>query len=190
MHIVYGGAFNSPTVAHLQVYLFVEEKLPVKRITFLPVSSAYTKSELISNGHRLAMLKLMTQRYDDVDICDIEMRDDTFRGTYQTLIRLSDTSNEPLAFVIGADNVVALSSWKMAKSLLSEFKIIILNRHHIDIDVLIDKDPLLREFKDQFIIFNDFNFEGSSTEFRHTYDATLVDDKVFDYIKTHDLYKE
>ncbi len=189
MHIVYGGAFNPPTIAHLKVYQYLKEKLPLTKFTYLPVSNAYTKSELISNHHRLAMLKLVTKGYDDIDISDLEMTDDQFQGTYQSLVRLSDDSSEEVAFVIGADNVKSLSKWIMAKSLISEFKIIVLSRDDIDVEAIIDHDDMLKHYRDQFLIFNDFDEAVSSTEFRKTHDASMVHDAVYDYIKSHQLYE-
>ena len=47
----------------------------------------------------------------------------------------------------------------------------------------------LKEFKDKFTIV-DFNMEISATKFRSSYDSSLVDPKVFDYIKANGLYKE
>ena len=60
-------------------------------------------------------------------------------------------------------------------------------RDDIDIEAFISKE--LQEFKDKFTIV-DFNMEISATEFRSSYDSSLVDSKVFDYIKANGLYKE
>ena len=188
MHVVYGGAFNPPTVAHLEAYRFLTARLPVKRFTYLPVSNAYTKSELASDYHRLNMLKAMTEGLDDVDISDLEMKDDTFKGTYQSLVRLSDDSRDTVAFVIGADNVPTLPRWKWAGSLLGEFKIIVLGRDGIHARDMIEGDDLLRRYKDNFIVFDEFSCPVSSTEFRKTMDAKMVHRAVMDYIEEHDLY--
>ncbi len=189
MHVVYGGAFNPPTIAHLEVFYFLEDRLNVSSFTYLPVSSAYTKSSLVSNYHRLKMLELMTQSIDKIAISDLEMRDELFEGTYQSLVRLSDDSKEPYAFVIGADNIGDLASWKMASSLLGEFKLIVLGRHGIDVQTLIDSDDFLSKYRDNFIVFEDFNCDVSSTTFRDTLDKSMVHEAVYQYIIDQDLYK-
>ena len=189
MHIVYGGAFNPPTRAHLEVYHFLKKNLPLKRFTYLPVSNAYTKSELVSNYHRLNMLKLMTKDYPDIAISDLEIQDHDFLGTYQSLIRLSDDDYQETAFVIGADNLADLKNWKMAESLMSEFRIIILNRENIAIDSLIENDAVLQKHRHNFILFSRFLSPVSSTEFRKTLDPSMVTDDVYEYIKKHGLYK-
>ncbi|MFW5865419.1 MAG: nicotinate-nicotinamide nucleotide adenylyltransferase, partial [Candidatus Izemoplasmataceae bacterium] len=151
MHIIYGGAFNPPTKAHLQVYHFLKKELDFDTFIYLPVSSAYTKGELASNYHRLRMLKLMTKDYPDIQISDLEMIDNEFLGTYQSLIRLSDDLEGPCAFVIGSDNLKDLHTWKMAESLLSEFKFIVLNRQQ-DIKSIIDENPILKKHEHNLIL--------------------------------------
>ncbi len=188
MHVVYGGAFNPPTVAHLEAYHFLKSRLPVKRFTYLPVSNAYTKSELASDYHRLNMLRLMIQGLEDVDISELEIKDDSFKGTYQSLVRLSDDNVGTVAFVIGADNVPSLPRWKWAGSLLGEFKIIVLGRDGIDVNALIERDAFLQKYRDNFIIFNDFNSPVSSTEYRRTMNADMIHTAVRQYIEEHDLY--
>lgn len=188
MHIIYGGAFNPPTKAHLEVYHFLKKELAFDSFIYLPVSSAYTKGELASNYHRLRMLKLMTKPYDDISISDLEMIDNEFLGTYQSLIRLSDDLEGECAFVIGADNLKDLPSWKMAESLLSEFKFIVLNRQ-LDIQSIIDASPVLKKHEHHLMIFNHFDAKMSSTLFRETLDPSMVTDEVYHYIMDHDLYK-
>ncbi len=189
MHVVYGGAFNPPTIAHLEVFYYIDDRLPVTRFTYLPVSSAYTKSSLVSNYHRLKMLELMTKSVDKIVISDLEMRDELFEGTYQSLVRLSDDSREEVAFVIGADNVSDLSDWKMASSLLGEFKLIVLGRNGIDVRTIIDSDDFLSKYRDNFIVLDDFNCDVSSTAFRDTLDPSMVHEDVYQYIVDQDLYK-
>ena len=189
MNIVYGGAFNPPTKAHLNVYHYLKARLNIKRFTFLPVSNAYTKSDLASNYHRLNMLKLLVKDYEDIHISDLEIQDQEFLGTYQSLIRLSDHTFLETAFVIGADNLKEMKSWKMAESLMSEFKIIVLNRNHVDIEAMIEQDPILKKHQHNFLIFQDFDQNISSTAFRESFDSTMVEEDVYQYIVKHGLYE-
>ncbi len=56
MKIVFGGAFNPVTNAHIKVYEYLNSKLAADEFIFLPVSSNYAKSDLVSNNHRIMML--------------------------------------------------------------------------------------------------------------------------------------
>ncbi|MFK5883601.1 MAG: nicotinate (nicotinamide) nucleotide adenylyltransferase [Candidatus Izemoplasma sp.] len=189
MKVVYGGAFNPVTKAHIRAYKYIVEKIEVEEFIFLPVSNAYTKSELLSNHHRVSMLELATKDFNDIKISKLEIEDNDFLGTYQSLIRLSDSENCEISFVIGADNLFYLHKWLNIKSLLSEFKIIILKRNGINITKTIEEDIVLKEFKKSFIIFDEFDEKTSSSLFRETFDKKIVNDEVYNYIIKNDLFR-
>ncbi len=189
MKIVFGGAFNPVTNAHILVYKFLKEKLMVEEFIFLPVSNAYTKSELVSNYHRLNMLKIATKQFKDVVISDLEINDSNYFGTYQSLIRLADKKASELSFVIGADNLLKMDKWINIEGILSEFKIIVLGRNKLNIERIISENPLLNKFRKSFLIYEQFDVDISSTSFRKTFDRTKLDDEVFQYIIDHNLYR-
>lgn len=189
MKIVYGGAFNPVTKAHIEAYKFITKNIDAEQFIFLPVSNAYTKSELLSNYHRVEMLKLALKGFKDVSISMLEIDDTDFLGTYQSLIRLSDNENCDIGFVIGADNLYSLRKWINIKSLLSEFKIIVLRRNDIDPLKVIKEDPILKEFIDSFIIFDEFDIKISSSLFRETLDKKLLSEDVYEYIVDNDLFR-
>jgi len=191
MIVVFGGAFNPPTIAHKEIYFYVRQHLEVKEFIYLPVSSQYTKRSLASNYHRLQMLNLMTKGLPGVKVSTMEFDDPEYRGTYQSLIRIQEAHpDEIVAFIIGADNLPKLEKWINIKSLLREFKFIVINRNHSDIRLMIGADPLLKEFPDSFITLPDFDVNVSSTAFRGTLDPGSVTTEVYDYIMIHQLYKE
>jgi len=188
MKIIFGGAFNPVTNAHVDVFKYVMKKMESDEFIFLPVSSAYTKSDLVSNYHRLNMLELAIEDFDNVRVSQLEMNDSDFLGTYQSLIRFSDGENCQLGFVIGADNLIGMEHWINIDGILSEFKIIVLKRNGLDINKLIDENPVLKKHKHAFVICEDFDVDISSTEFRKSLDETQVPKKVYEYIVSNSLY--
>lgn len=190
MIVVFGGAFNPPTVAHLGIYHHVVKHLPCSKFIFLPVSNLYTKRSLASNYHRLEMLKLLTKDLDNVQVSTIEFDDSDYLGTYQSLIRIQDTyPNHEVVFVIGADNLAKLHKWINAESLLSDFRFVVINRNHTNIEQVIMENPVLAKHRQSFIILPDFDVEISSTSFRENFNPSLVSQEVFDYIQIHQLYR-
>lgn len=189
MKIVFGGAFNPITIAHIKVYEYIMQKMDADEFLFLPVSSAYTKSELASNYHRVNMLELVTGKYENLGICKLEIDDTDYLGTYQSLIRLSDKYDCKLSFVIGADNLLKMDRWINIEGILREFKIIVLGRDGIDIKKTILQNPILVKHLDAFTIFDDFHVAVSSTSFRKTMDPSQVDPDVYEYIQKNDLYR-
>jgi nicotinate-nucleotide adenylyltransferase len=188
--VIYGGAFNPPTKAHLEIYHHVKQHLDCRLFVFLPVSSHYTKRSLASNHHRYQMLSLLTQGLDDVKVSTMEFEDSDYRGTYQSLQRFQEKyPNEEIAFLIGADNLPKLHKWINAKSLLAEFKFIVVNRNQTDIAGTIAKDPFLTDFSRQFIVLPEFNLSISSSEFREQLTPELTTKEVYEYIELHTLYR-
>ncbi len=188
--IVFGGAFNPPTKAHLEIYHHVQKELAPEKFIFLPVSSLYTKRSLASNQHRLQMLRLMIDGLDNAEISTIEFDDSDYSGTYQSLIRLQEHyPNQELCFLVGADNLPTLDKWINANSLLTEFRFVVVNRRENDILRTIREHPFLKEHEKQFLILPDFNIDVSSTVFRATFDQKMVTQPVFEYIQAHGLYR-
>ena len=188
MVIVFGGAFNPPTIAHKEIYYHIKKSISFTHFIFLPVSNLYTKSSLIADHHRLNMLNLMVEDLEDAEVSDLEMSDSDFLGTYHSLLRIQDLYDDNVAFVIGADNLKNIHNWKNATSLLTEFKFIVINRNKMKIDDFIKNDKHLSKYIDNFIILPNFNMSISSTAFRETFDSEYVDNKVFEYIMLHELY--
>jgi nicotinate-nucleotide adenylyltransferase len=190
MIVVFGGAFNPPTIAHKAIHHHIASQLPVDLFIYLPVSNHYTKRSLESNFHRMQMLNLMTRTLDNVIVSPMEFEDPEYRGTYQSLVRFQERyPTKEVAFVIGADNLFKLHKWINAESLLSEFRFIVIPRDDIAIEPMFEVDPFLRRHQKQFIFLPLFDSRVSSTSFRESFDPTLVDKQVFDYITLHGLYR-
>jgi len=189
MKIVFGGAFNPVTKAHILVCEYILTKVDADEFIFLPVSNAYTKSELASNHHRVNMLNIAIKGLEKVRISKLEIDDTDYLGTYQSLIRLSDNNDCEISFVIGADNLYNMHKWINIEGILSEFKIIVLGRNKIDIETAIDSNLILKKHRNSFIVLNDFIVNISSTGFRSTFDKTQVDEQVYEYIIENGLYR-
>jgi len=145
MIVVFGGAFNPPTLAHKEIYHLIDQTIELDKFLFLPVSKKYSKATLIDDKYRVEMLKILTNNLDKASICKIETEDDQFLGTYQSLLRIKeDYPNQEIAFVLGADNLLHLNHWINAEKLLSDFKFIVVNRNNENVEEKIKNNPLLK----------------------------------------------
>ena len=105
------------------------------------------------------------------------------------MIRLCDSNNCEISFVIGADNLFNMHKWINIEGILSEFKMIVLGRDGIDIEQAINTNPILKKYYNSFIIFKDFKIDISSTSFRETLSEIQVDKEVYQYIVENNLYR-
>ena len=186
--IIYGGAFNPPTIAHLEIGKFIRNKFNDKELVYLPTNDFYNKDSLASFEDRVNMLELLIKKIDDkVSISKYELENDSYKGTYYTLIHF----NHPY-FVIGADSLENLGKWINGTKLVEENNFIVFPRSGYDVNEIISKDKLLFENKDHFVIISEEEFEKSdvsSTSFRNGKDDSVLIEEINEYIKLKGLYR-
>lgn len=186
--IIYGGAFNPPTIAHLEIGKFIRKKFPSKRLVYLPTNDYYNKDLLAPFENRIEMLNLLIKHLDEnVSISDYEFNNDSYKGTYYTLKHF----NHPY-FVIGADSLKTLSTWINGKLLIKENRFIVFPRDGFDVNDIIESDENLKSNKDNFIIISDNEFEKSdisSSEYRYNKNKNVLLEEIIEYIKEKGLYR-
>jgi len=154
---VFGGAFNPPLNSHFEFAKEIADKYEnIEKIIFVPVSSRYNKEGLISDEHRYNMLKLVCDKNPKLLVSRIEIDSESQPYTVETLeqIKLKYPKHE-IWFIIGSDNLKLLPKWRQAERLISEFKIIVIERDNDKIDEIIMQDKLLNAHKDSFLKMND-----------------------------------
>mgnify|MGYP003443702480 CR=1 FL=1 len=60
--IIYGGAFNPPTLAHLEIGKYIVRKYPDKELIYLPTNDYYNKDLLASFDDRVKMLEILIKK--------------------------------------------------------------------------------------------------------------------------------
>ncbi len=58
----FGGCFNPPTNAHINLAQRALKECGLDKVIFVPVGNFYEKKELISGHHRYNMLKIVCER--------------------------------------------------------------------------------------------------------------------------------
>lgn len=190
MVVVFGGAFNPPTLAHKEIYYLIEKKIGFDHFIFLPVSNKYNKSTLIPDNYRIDMLSLLINELPKASLSLLEIDDHNYLGTYESLKRLqAEYPDQEVAFIIGSDNLVKIKRWINSEALIKEFKFIVINRNKQDANKIIEKDPDLFASKENFRVIPGFNQYISSTAFRDSLDPSYVPDEIYQYIMEKDLYR-
>ncbi len=189
MIIIYGGSFNPPTIAHLEISKYLLNKYHPRLFIFLPVGNYYQKTDLAAFKHRFEMLRIMTSDLPNACVSSYENQL-TFKGTIDTLNYFqSQYKDEDIFYVIGTDNLQTIDKWIDYKELLSKYKFIVLNRDSIDGKKMIESDSLLREYRESFIIETDFpKLPISSTLYREHNRDDVVLKEINEYIYKHNLY--
>ena len=188
MIVIFGGAFNPPTVAHYEMAKHLLGLPEVTDLLFVPVGDHYQKAGLIPAFHRVKMLEIMAKELPNTCISKIEVEAERALKTIETLENIQNKYPEDsLAFVMGADNLFGLTDWYDYELLVKRFKMIIFNRCELDVHQFIKENF---EFAaNNFIIIDDFKeMDISSTQYRDDLTKSeLLLSGVEKYIKEHNL---
>lgn len=196
MVIVYGGSFNPPSLAHLQLAQRVLQEPQGEKIIFLPVGNDYNKPELIDCQHRIAMLELILATEKQMFVSALECQDENFKGSYFSLLALQKIYGQrEIAFLLGADHLPGLPFWIEGERLLTEFKIWAMPRPGYPLREILRQQPLLNKYKENIRFLPDYPLLNiSSTAIRQALKENKeevfgLDDKIHEYIKQHGLYR-
>ena len=183
MNIVFGGSFNPPTIAHLEIIKALCS-MDYDKVIIVPNGNKYNLKDMVSFDHREMMLKIMTKGLKNIEISKIEEHNN-FKGTVETLRNL----NHPV-FAMGDDSLINIKSWINFIDLLEENCFLVFTRNHKieDLITFVKEDEILKSYLNKFK-FVKIDFPSvSSSLFRKTKDKSLVTNEVFEYITENNLY--
>lgn len=194
--VVFGGSFNPPLNSHFSLAeQIVNEYEQVEKVVFVPVSKLYEKPGLVDNEHRYNMLKLVTDKNPNFELSRVELDNSRQLYTIETLRLLKEEyPDKDIMFTMGSDNLKEIDTWKRAEELVTDFKILVLERDEDNMDEIITSSDFLMKHKDAFIkVKNNVRSNLSSTFVRKKLNEGksiryLTPDEVIFYIKEHDLY--
>lgn len=165
---VFGGSFNPPTNAHINLAKQILEKYSVKKIVFVPVSTKYNKNGLAPDKDRFEMLQKICNKNDKMQVSSIEL--DTPRQLYtiETLKILQQQNPEDeIYFILGTDNLKELDTWHNAQELISTYKILVLKRNNDNVKDIIENTSILKKHEGSFIELKDIEqIDLSSSQIR------------------------
>ncbi len=98
---VFGGSFNPPTVAHINLAKQILNEIQnIEKLIFVPVSTKYNKSGLASDEARFGMLEKICKNEEGLEVSSIEL--DTTRQLYtiETLRLIQEQNKERDVFFV------------------------------------------------------------------------------------------
>lgn len=180
---VFGGSFNPPHLMHLNIAKDLLRLKYLDKVIFVPTGNKYSKDDLIDIKYRIEMLKIMIIRYDDMIVSDYENQDRVVY-TYETLDYFKKKYlGSEIYFILGADNLKQISNWKNSEYILSNYKLLVINRGDDKIEV-----------KDNVVVMDILSNDISSTFIRSNIDnddiiKKYLDKNVLEYIRKEKLYE-
>lgn len=196
--VIFGGTFNPPTRAHLDIATEALYYLDAEKVLFVPVSDLYKKDDVEISYHRVNMLNLAIGNFRRLEIDFTEVDAVKLTYTYETVEKIkSQYQDKELFLLIGADNLEDFKNWKNQRSIMENCSLLVVNRNNSSIDEIIESNEILTEFKDKVIEAPIEEIGISSTEVRNRIASgklegleNLVDKEVIDYIIENKLYSK
>lgn len=188
---IYGGSFNPIHLGHEKVVLYVLEKLKLDKIIVIPVGiPSHKENNLKDSFFRLELCKKVFEEYKNVEVSDIEIKENKISYTYDTLLRIIDLYGKENQYyeIIGEDSFEYFETWRNFQEILKLSTLVVLKRKNFN--------KSMGKIKDKNIIFLDnpfFNF--SSTEIREKIKKNenvekFLNHKILDLILKNKDYKE
>ena len=190
---LFGGTFDPIHNGHLQLASWIQKKLTLTRIIFIPASIPPQKQHihLTEPEHRYRMVQLAVENYQQFDISDIEIKKKGISYTIETVVCFRDQlslDRDHLFLIIGADSLIDFQTWREPNKIIENARLVVLQRPQVDLN------KALPEFKKQAIVLPSPLIDISATDIRRRVNAGdsishLVPIAVEHYIYEHELYR-
>ncbi len=190
----YGGCFNPPTKAHIELAKKAQRECNLDKVIFVPVGDSYRKENMAKGIHRYNMLQIACSGEDNLQVSDIEIKSNKdYKAIDIFKILEEEHKNDDNFFIMGTDNLKNIPSWKESEELVGNFNYIILDRGLIEPNNIIGNNQLLNNNRERFTIIKNEEFNNcSSTEIRkqikNEQKPENLDNRVYEYIKQNNIY--
>lgn len=128
----FGGTFNPIHLGHLAIAQMAQEKFGLDKVIFIPAPQPPHKAlaSLATAQDRYNLVRLAIAGNPRFEISDVEMRREGKSYTVDTLryFRGKLGKNVKMYFIIGADALAALHTWKYIDEVLELATFIVVNR--------------------------------------------------------------
>lgn len=193
---VLGGTFNPVHNGHLAMAEAALREYNLSGIVFLPNGNPPHKgsSGLLSTEHRFNMISLAIAGNPLYEISDYELKRTERSYTIDTQRVLKGIYGENLYFIIGADSLYTINTWKSYEQLINECSFIVADRECSEGSDLYTACARLNEIGGNFKLLKMPRVDVTSTIIRKTAAAGkdlsgYVPPGVAEYIIKNNLYR-
>ncbi|MCO5295421.1 MAG: nicotinate-nucleotide adenylyltransferase [Fimbriimonadaceae bacterium] len=191
---VFGGTFDPPHAGHLAFAMAARDQLELDEVLWMPANRNPAKAgrKQTPARQRLEMVGLLVGKCEGMAASDLEISRGGASYAVDTLSELMHAQPAEYWFLVGADAVRELSTWKQPKRLLQLCRLAVAMRPPLTGgDVLARVDP---EFHSKIDFVTLAANTAASTDIRRliaTGKPTLdLDPAVARYIAQHKLYRD
>lgn len=188
---LFGGTFDPIHKAHLEVARQAIIQMKLDKVILIPSKHPPHKDEAGITGAalRYEMVKLAVENRENMEVSSVEIEREGPSYTVDTL-REMEEQYDRIMFIVGADNLINIKTWKKPEELLETCPFVVAPRGGV-----LEEDFQDDIFQDKDLRFLDMSeISLSSTEVRERFAEGqsvdgLVPEKVLDFIVQEGLYR-
>lgn len=189
-----GGTFDPIHFAHLRLAEEAREEFKLERIVFIPAAVPPHKTgwKISSFVDRYEMVRLATRSNPFFQVSNIESQRPSTSFSVDTVQEMKKHYPD-LAFLMGADQILEIRTWKNPRELFALCRVIVFERPGFNLEDLEKMGPDYRALN--YLKARSGLYTISASDIRGRVRANksiryLLPDLVQDYIENHKLYKE
>jgi nicotinate-nucleotide adenylyltransferase len=137
--LYFGGSFNPIHFGHLRCAEAVARNANFDQVTFVPSGISPHKAgqnDMVTATDRLTMCRLAVEGHPLYAVSDVEACRGGISYTIDTIRQLKAQGEHVVSWLIGADMLQILPSWRAAEQLLAEANLVVMARPGFEIDWL------------------------------------------------------
>ena len=201
---IFGGAFDPVHKGHTQSLKFINDLKIVDEVYVIPNFASPHDKDIQSSGlHRLKMLEMAFNEFENIKINEFELNNKKKSYSYETLNSFKQLfPDRHFSLIIGLDSLHSFTTWKNWEEILSLCSLLVLGRtinknkkldKALESRITLDIDDFFSEHGKIFRLGNDFiNVSSSEIRKKIKNDESLeglLDQNVQEYIQDMSLYK-
>ncbi|MBQ4526814.1 MAG: nicotinate-nucleotide adenylyltransferase [Clostridia bacterium] len=192
---IFGGTFNPIHNGHIKIALAALSEYDLSEVVFMPNGNPpHKKGELITDAElRYKMVKLATEGIDGLSVSCYEIKREEPSYTVDTNRAMKKLYGCTLYFIIGADSLFTLDSWKTPEILIKECKFIVADRNCNEGTDIYKECERLNKLGGDFSCLKMEKYDVTSTQLRQRIKAGIncsdyIPENVLNFIVSNKLY--
>ena len=189
---LFGGTFNPLHNAHLAVARKALDQYELSGVVFIPNGIPPHKGQVLGcdKEGRFEMVRRTVQSIPELGVSRVEVDREGPSYTIDTIRALKDDYPQGICFIVGADRLMKLDTWREPHELLRSVPFIIAPRSGVSLDV-IDVSP----FREAVIVplqMDDVDLSSSGLRERIQRGESIrewVPEQVAKYVEEHQCYR-